>query len=443
MIITKVLLPSARQKCLSKYTFEVFKKISTHEFTTWSTLRYPVQPFKLTDIGEGIKEVCIKQWFVKPCQNIKQFDDLCEVESDKASVVLTSRYDGQIKSIYYEEGDMAPVGSVLLDIDTEDVTNNIVEEKKTEIVVEVEDNVVTETISTVNKIEETIPIQDYTAKSLATPAVRRIAKDYHIDINSLKGTGKGGRVSKEDILNYINQPQNITVSAGREVISGYRKTMFKTMTESNKIPILTFSEEIDVTNLQSVRDSIKTLVQKESVKITLLSFLVKAVSLSLQKYPILNSIIDKDSNEIEYLNYHNIGIAVDTERGLVVPNIKNVQNLNIKTIAQEIQRLQTAAIQNTLTMKDTSAGTFTISNIGSIGGTVTKPLILPPQVAIVGVGRIQKLPRFDENDRIVKSSIVTLSWTADHRVIDGATVAKFSNSVKTYLENPALLVIEV
>lgn len=454
MITTKVLLPSGL-KCLKpKTNFKLYKKnYSRNEFTTWSVLCYPVQPFKLTDIGEGIKEVTVKQWFVKPTQSVRQFDDLCEVESDKASVVLTSRYDGHVKSIYYDEGDMAAVGSILLDIETVDepIKRETAVEKP-ERVFKIDDDIKIERISeSTNKIEETISIReqvldDVTAKCLATPAVRRIAKEYNIDINELKGTGKGDRVSKDDILNFINQPQNVPTSpitpTQREIISGYRKAMVKTMTESNKIPTLTFSDEVDVTNLQFVRQRVKSFVQKENVKVTLLSFLVKAVSLSLQKYPILNSILHKDCNEIEYIENHNIGIAIDTERGLIVPNIKNVQNLNIRDIAKQIQRLQNAAVENKLSLHDTSCGTFTISNIGSIGGTVTKPLILPPQVAIVGVGRIQVLPRFDENDHVKKSSIINVSWTADHRIIDGGTIARFSNSVKMYLENPALLIID-
>lgn len=445
-----------------KYNFKIYKSkiYSKNGFATSSVFCHPVQPFKLTDIGEGIKEVTVKQWFVKPSQNVQQFDDLCEVESDKASVVLTSRYDGEVKKLYYNEGDIAPVGSILLDIQTsEDAVNiEITEEKKIQTVVRVEEVNKIETVSlpkpSTDRVEEFVDIQEQVlddvtgaTKPLATPAVRRIAKEYNVDINMLKGTGKGGRVSKEDILNYINQPQpaqNPTeIRTGREIISGYKKTMVKTMTESNKIPSLTFCDEIDVTELQSIRKNILVpTLQKENIKITLLAFLVKAISLSLHKYPILNSIFHVNSNEIEYLDYHTIGIAIDTERGLVVPNIKNAHNLNIKSVAKEIERLQNAAIKNELTLKDTAGGTFTISNIGSIGGTVTKPLILPPQVAIVGVGRIQLLPRFDENDQIKKASVINVSWAADHRIIDGGTIARFSNSVKAYLEKPTLFIAD-
>lgn len=425
---------------------------SKSEFATSSAAFHPVQAFKLADIGEGIKEVTIKQWFVKPSQNVQQFDDLCEVESDKASVVLTSRYEGEIKNLYYKEGDIAPVGSILLDIQTEEdpVKIEVIEERKIRNV-RVEEVKKIEAVTHGNgSVEEFVDIQEQVlddvtsdTKPIATPAVRRIAKEYNVNINTINGTGKGGRVSKEDILNYINQPaQNPTESTGREIISGYKKTMVKTMTESSKIPTMIFGDEIDVSELQSIRKNLVPSLANENIKITPLAFLVKAISLSLQKYPILNSIFHVDRNEIEYLDYHNIGIAIDTERGLVVPNIKNAHNLSIKSIAKEIARLQNAAIKNELTLKDNAGGTFTISNIGSIGGTVTKPLILPPQVAIVGVGRIQLLPRFDENHQIKKASVINLSWAADHRIIDGGTIARFSNSVKMYMEKPMFFVID-
>lgn len=466
------------------------------EFRTWSPLRYPVVPFKLADIGEGIKEVTLKQWFVKPNQTVNEFDELCEVESDKASVVLTSRYGGEVHSLYFEEGDVATVGSVLMDIRTDNTEHFEAEQERREAVAETppvemtsppverdpdrydkvlatpavralakqHDININQILGTgkdgrvcekdvesfLNQPEKFAkPVvatrEEYDReKSTATPAVRRIAKEYNVNINEVKGTGKGGRISKDDMLNYLNQPQEVEtiVPDTVETLAGYRKVMSKIMTESNKIPTLTLSEDIEVSLLQNLRNEIKPFLEKEKVKLTLLSFLVKAISLSLEKYPILNTHIDAEGREIRYLGYHNVGIAVDTDRGLVVPNVKNVQKLNIKSIAKEIQRLQVTALEHRLTIKDTTDGTFTISNIGSIAGTVTKPLILPPQVAIVGVGRIQQVPRFDENGQIKKSSIINVSWSADHRVIDGGTIARFSNSVKSYIENPVLLMVD-
>lgn len=264
------------------------------------------------------------------------------------------------------------------------------------------------------------------------------------------GTGKQGRVTKEDVLVYLNQPR---LDAGQpqpcelqkaantsRPITAYRKVMFKTMTESNKIPTLTLSDEMDITHLEALRKTLKSDLQADKVKLTLLAFVVKAISLSLQRFPILNATLEGET--INYASYHNIGIAVDTAAGLVVPIIKNVQQLSIRQIAAEAQRLQSLAADGRLSLADTNGGTFTVSNIGSIAGTVVKPLILPPQVAIVGIGRLRHLPRFDHNDEVKKCSVINASWAADHRVVDGATVARFSNAVKRYLENPGLLAID-
>lgn len=212
------------------------------------------------------------------------------------------------------------------------------------------------------------------------------------------------------------------------------------MTESNKIPTLTLSDEMDITHLEALRKTLKSDLQADKVKLTLLAFVVKAISLSLQRFPILNATLEGET--INYASYHNIGIAVDTAAGLVVPIIKNVQQLSIRQIAAEAQRLQSLAADGRLSLADTNGGTFTVSNIGSIAGTVVKPLILPPQVAIVGIGRLRHLPRFDQNDEVKKCSVINASWAADHRVVDGATVARFSNAVKRYLENPGLLAID-
>lgn len=285
---------------------------------------------------------------------------------------------------------------------------------------------------------------------LATPAVRRIAKEHGVDINCVLGTGKQGRVTKEDLLVYLNQPRIDDTqpqpvgfeskSSSSQSITAYRKVMFKTMTESNKIPSLGLSDEMDVTNLEALRKTLKVDLQADNVKLTLLAFVLKAISLSLQRFPILNATLEGET--ITYANCHNIGIAVDTPAGLVVPNIKNVQKLSIRQIAVEVQELQSLAAEGRLSLANTHGGTFTVSNIGSIAGTVVKPLILPPQVAIVGIGRIRHLPRFDQNDVVRKTSVINVSWAADHRVVDGATVARFSNAVKRYLENPGLLAVD-
>merc|ERR1719443_157524 len=179
------------------------------------------------------------------------------------------------------------------------------------------------------------------------------------------------------------------------------------------------------------------------IKLSYMPFIIKAVSLALNDHPILNASMSEDETELIYHEDHNIGVATDTPHGLLVPNIKAVQNLSVLEIAAELNRLHQAGLQNKLTPKDIKGGTFSLSNIGSIGGTYAKPVIMPPQVAIGAIGRIQKLPRFDHHDNVVAAHIMNVSWSADHRIIDGATMARFSNQMKTYVENPTSMILDL
>jgi len=170
---------------------------------------------------------------------------------------------------------------------------------------------------------------------------------------------------------------------------------------------------------------------------------IKATSMALLHFPILNSSVDLDCENITFKGSHNIGVAMDTQQGLLVPNVKNVQNKSIFDIAVELNRLHQQGLTGKLTPDDLTGGTFTLSNIGSIGGTYAKPVIMPPEVAIGAIGRIQEVPKFDENDNVYKAHIVNISWSADHRVIEGATMARFSNLWKSYLENPASMLMDL
>ncbi|XP_054714543.1 lipoamide acyltransferase component of branched-chain alpha-keto acid dehydrogenase complex, mitochondrial-like [Uloborus diversus] len=228
-----------------------------------------------------------------------------------------------------------------------------------------------------------------------------------------------------------------------EVIKGYKKAMVKTMTNSLSVPYFSYCDEIDVTDLVLMRARLKQIAEGKGVKFSYMPFFIKALSLSLLEYPILNSSVDQKCENIVYKASHNIGIAMDTEQGLIVPNIKNVQNLSILQVASELNRLHLAAIKGSIRQNDVTGGTFSISNIGAIGGTYAKPVILLPEVAIGAVGKIQALPRFDENDRVVKRHIMQVSWSADHRVIDGATMCRFSNLWKSYLESPVTMLMHL
>jgi len=219
--------------------------------------------------------------------------------------------------------------------------------------------------------------------------------------------------------------------------------MAQSMTKSITIPHFGYYDEVIFDRLILLRKKLKPDFEKVGIPLSFMPFILKAVSLALRKYPLLNSKINSELTEVTYISSHNIGVAVDTATGLVVPNIKNVQNLNIYQIAEELQRITTTAIENKLLISDITGATFTLSNIGTIGGTYARPVISLPQVCIGAIGKIQKIPRYNDKDEVVPVNVACFSWSADHRVVDGASMANFSNLLKKYLENPETMIIEM
>ncbi|XP_056894367.1 lipoamide acyltransferase component of branched-chain alpha-keto acid dehydrogenase complex, mitochondrial isoform X1 [Takifugu flavidus] len=428
--------------------------------------RGPIIQFKLSDIGEGIMEVTVKEWYVKEGDRVSQFDSICEVQSDKASVTITSRYDGVITKLYYDVEATALVGKPLVDIETESSSE----------VIQEEDVVETPAMAREEHTHQEIKGQ----KTQATPAVRRLAMENNIKLSEVVGTGKDGRILKEDILNYLAKqtgailppapspaptpppPPATAVSpaamlqapptspkpvfTGKDVtepLKGFHKAMVKTMTAALKIPHFGYCDEVDLSRLVALRKDLKPVAEFRGVKLSYMPFFIKAASLGLMHFPILNASVDEACQNITYKASHNIGLAMDTTQGLLVPNVKNVQVLSVLQIAQELNRLQVLGAAGQLGSADLSGGTFTLSNIGSIGGTYAKPVILPPEVAIGALGKIQILPRFDTSGQVVRAHIMNVSWSADHRIIDGATMCRFSNLWKEYLENPACMVLDL
>ncbi|NXS07663.1 ODB2 dehydrogenase, partial [Neodrepanis coruscans] len=417
-----------------------------------------VVQFKLSDIGEGITEVTVKEWYIKEGDSVSQFDSICEVQSDKASVTITSRYDGVIRKLHYSIDDIAFVGKPLVDIEI-DTSKGLASE---------EDVVETPPMSHEEHTHQEIKGH----KTLATPAVRRLAMENNIKLSEVVGTGKDNRILKEDILNYLakqtgailppspkaemipplpksetvpgapkDKARKIPVPVSRpivfsgkdrtEPVTGFQKAMVKTMSVALKIPHFGYCDEIDLTHLVQLREDLKPLAEIRGVKLSFMPFFMKAASLGLLQYPILNASLDENCQNVTYKASHNIGVAMDTGQGLIVPNVKNVQVCSSLGSAGQ------------LGTSDLTGGTFTLSNVGTIGGTYTKPVILPPEVAIGALGKIQVLPRFNGKGEVFKAQIMNVSWSADHRIIDGATMARFSNLWKSYLENPASMLLDL
>ncbi|KHJ47422.1 pyruvate dehydrogenase complex family protein [Trichuris suis] len=272
----------------------------------------------------------------------------------------------------------------------------------------------------------------------------------NIDLQQVIGSGPNGRVTKKDVLNHIEKLKHASmdisetfnpVAADYKVvpIRGYARTMLKNMTVASSIPHFTFSDEVNMNGLVALKESLKQVQSANGAKITYMPFFVKALSLALHKYPIMNAQFDEKRSSIVHQFVHNVCFAVDTPNGLVAPAIKSCERKSVLEIASEMFTLRKKAVEGTLSHEELTGGTITLSNIGTIGGTYASPVLLPPQVTIGAIGRIQLLPRYDEERRLQPTFILCVSWSADHRVLDGAIVAKFSNIWKEYVETPSLI----
>jgi 2-oxoisovalerate dehydrogenase E2 component (dihydrolipoyl transacylase) len=295
-----------------------------------------------------------------------------------------------------------------------------------------------------SKLTHTDTDKKNTGKALASPAVRRLARELEIDLSQIAGSGDKGRVLKDDLsfsasptLGSVVITPKITGGKRVEPIRGIQAAMAKHMMHSVfTVPHFSVSEEIEMDKLIDARSQLKALFENEGVKLSFMPFFIKAMSLALEQFPIINSQINSDCSEVTYFDDHNIGLAVDSKVGLVVPNIKGVQNLSLLEVAKKSNELVDLARQGRLSSADLKGGTISISNIGVLGGTVATPVINAPESAIVALGKIQRLPRFDENDAVKAVNIMHVSWSGDHRIIDGATMVRFNNLWKSYLENP-------
>ena len=404
-----------------------------------------MQDFILPDIGEGVVECEVVKWLVTQGQEIIEDQPVVEVMTDKALVEIPAKYSGMVTTLYYAEGDIAKVHSPLFAMQITD--ENLVPQQDTSSVkgVETTETNVSNTVTTVtSKLTHTDTEKKNTGKALASPAVRRLARELEIDLSQIAGSGDKGRVLKDDLsvsasptLESVVITPKITGGKRVEPIRGIQGAMAKHMMHSVfTVPHFSVSEEIEMDKLIDARSQLKALFENEGVKLSFMPFFIKAMSLALEEFPIINSQINSDCSEVTYFDDHNIGLAVDSMIGLVVPNIKGVQNLSLLEVAKKSNELVDLARQGRLSSADLKGGTISISNIGILGGTVATPVINAPESAIVALGKIQRLPRFNENDAVKAVNIMHVSWSGDHRIIDGATMVRFNNLWKSYLENP-------
>ncbi|MGM8211894.1 dihydrolipoamide acetyltransferase family protein [Virgibacillus sp. W0430] len=423
--------------------------------------------FKLPDIGEGIHEGEIVKWFIKEGDEIKEDDPLCEVQNDKAVVEIPSPVDGTIETIHVDEGTVAVVGDVLVSIDAEgyeseaSTTAETQEEDNDSSTVESDSKNEKEETKDANESEST------NERVIAMPSVRKYARDHDVSIQSVSGTGKNGRILKEDIDRYLNGDEQTettdTASAEdteqetkstttqvpkgdypetREKMSGIRKAIAKAMVNSKtKAPHVTLMDDVDVTALVAHRKQFKEVALEQDIKLTYLPYVVKALVSASKKYPIMNAAIDDETNEIVHKHYYNVGIAADTDKGLLVPVVKDADRKSIFEISKEINELADKARSGTLTTEEMSGASNTITNIGSAGGQWFTPVLNYPEAAILGIGRIADKPVV-RNGEIVVAPVLALSLSFDHRIVDGATAQLALNQIKRLLNDPQLIMME-
>jgi pyruvate dehydrogenase E2 component (dihydrolipoamide acetyltransferase) len=408
--------------------------------------------FVFPDLGEGVTEGEIKKWLVKGGDKVRLDQSMAEMETDKAVVEMPSPAAGKVLQLNFKEGDMVQVGQTLAVIGEDDeapmpVTKKVEGKRES---ISVVGELPTEEItvsSTATKVAEA-----KTADVLATPAVRKLAKDKGVEIAKVRGSGPEGRVMEGDIdaaalptkPKLASRPKfDIYGWVERVPIKGVRRTTAKHMMESQaKVAAVTTMDQVDVTDLVAMREKVKVAVEKErGVKLTYMPFIIKAVVASLKAHPLLNSVVDDEAEEIVMKKYYNIGVAVAIDDGLIVPVVKGADQKSMVDLAEEVHKLAEMASARKLDLADLKGGTFTITNYGVFGSTYGTPIINYPEVAILGVGRIMDMPLV-VNGEIKARKVLPLSLTFDHRAFDGAEAAKFVNDLKRYLESPELLILQ-
>ena len=424
--------------------------------------------FKMPDIGEGIYEGEIVKWFIEKGDEIEEDDVLCEIQNDKAVVEIPSPVEGTVLEVHFEEGEVATVGETLISFDAEgyesddsDADEAEESEESADVVAETESD---DTDKKADDKDSTSDTEESNERVIAMPSVRKFARDNDVNIRQVSGSGKNGRILKEDVEAFMSgdqvseteeqasedkapkaspqvQPTG-DLPETREEMSTIRKSIANAMVNSkHKAPHVVLHDEVDVTDLVAHRNKFKVIAQEQDIKLTFLPYVVKALVSALKKYPILNSYIDEETNEIVQKHYYNIGIAADTERGLLVPVVKNTDSKSLFDISEDISELAQKANDFKLSQEEMSGASSTISNIGSAGGQWFTPILNYPEAAILGIGRIAEKPIVRDGE-IVAAPVLALSLSFDHRIVDGATAQLALNQIKRLLNDPQLIMME-
>ncbi|MBI5577232.1 MAG: 2-oxo acid dehydrogenase subunit E2 [Deltaproteobacteria bacterium] len=384
---------------------------------------------RLPDVGEGVAEGEIVRWLVAEGAAVREDDLLVEVLTDKANIEIPSPVKGVLSRILARPGRIVKVGEVIALIETEaEAARPSVPEKSAE--------------PPSATVHPAAPAghPPHEGDVLATPAVRKLAKDLGVDLSRISGTGPSGRVTEDDIRKAAAASAPGGGPEGREdriPFRGRRKMAARKMVLSKTtVPHALLVDEADATNLLAMRGSLREIGEREGVKITVLPFIIQAVVTALRTHPAMNASLDEERGEIVRKKEYNMGMAVDAESGLVVPVIRDAGEKTIVELAREIERLAEAARAEKLSLSDVTGSTFTVTSVGSIGGLFSYPVINVPEAAILGVHKIVRRPVVREGE-VVARDMMYLSLSFDHRLIDGGTATRFMNDVIRLLEAPA------
>ncbi|MDG2186325.1 MAG: 2-oxo acid dehydrogenase subunit E2 [Mariniblastus sp.] len=439
---------------------------------------------KVPVLGEGVESGDVLEIFVNEGEVIEQEQGLVELETDKATVTVPATVGGTVTKIHVAEGDKIDIGSVIVTVEegaagtpaAEAVTDSTAEETPpsqpqatgapTESipsaepaptvspVVPVEPVEPVATVPPVQPIAE-LPVPTDQSGVAAGPAIRRLAREVGIDLRQVAASGEHGRVTREDVMQAVRGGANRSNAESSnetgesdgfgpvrtEKMPKIRQTIARKMHESwSQVPRVTNFDDADVTDLEGIRKNSKKDYAARDIKLTTMPFIIKAVAMALKSHPVINAAVDLDSGTIVYKEYVNIGIAVDTDRGLVVPSLRNADHLAIPEIARQLSEMADNVRDNNFSIDDLRGGTFTISNLGAIGGTYSTPIINTPETAILLIGRSRQMPVV-VGDEIKVRLMMPLSLSYDHRIIDGGAAARFLNEVIGYLETPGRLLL--
>lgn len=495
-----------------------------------------VREFKLPDVGEGVAEGEIVGWLVEEGDTVSEDQPVAEVETDKAIVEVPSPVNGTVREILAEEGEMVPVGNVIITFNVEgeddlEGTGSAETEEPTESQKDTTEE------PEVSEDEGEAESAGTGGRVFAAPSARRLARELGVDIAAVEGTGPSGRVTEGDVRNaakggeeaeaeeetestsepaeaggeaaaggqpagqaaergrtlaapatrklaeekgvdlnavpaseerdgeafvtaeavtqYAESQQQVQAQAAgalaagetgpreeREPFRGVRKTISEQMARSKyTAPHVTHHDEVDVTELVETRTELKEVAEERGIRLTYMPFVMKAVTAALKEFPHVNSSLDEENEELVLKNYYNVGVATATDAGLMVPVVKDADRKGLLQLSSEMNELVAKARDRSISMDEMQGGTFTITNIGGIGGEYATPIINYPEVAILALGEIKEKPRVVDGE-IVPRKVMTVSLSFDHRVIDGAVGARFTNEVLEYLENPKLLLLD-